>query len=83
MELKDLKEQLNELVTLLQQSEAQRKELVKEQKIREQAGATPLNTSSALVRFNSFYQWLAWACVVKCFKSYTMLDNWRANIISS
>lgn len=50
MELKDLKEQLNELVTLLQQSEAQRKELVKEKEIREQAVAITLNTS-ALVRF--------------------------------
>ncbi|CAJ1942867.1 unnamed protein product [Sphenostylis stenocarpa] len=46
MELKDLKEQLNELVALLQQSEAQRKELVKEQKIREQAFANTLNTPS-------------------------------------
>ncbi|XP_047157412.1 kinesin-like protein KIN-4A isoform X1 [Vigna umbellata] len=46
MELKDLKEQLNELVALLQQSEAQRKELVKEEKIREQAVAITLNTSA-------------------------------------
>ncbi|ESW27894.1 hypothetical protein PHAVU_003G241500 [Phaseolus vulgaris] len=44
MELKDLKEQLNELVALLQQSEAQRKELAKEEKIREQAVAITLNT---------------------------------------
>ncbi|KAK7386413.1 hypothetical protein VNO78_26631 [Psophocarpus tetragonolobus] len=44
MELKDLKEQLNELVTLLQHSEVQRKELVKEQKIREQAVSLTLNT---------------------------------------
>ncbi|KAL5184201.1 Kinesin-like protein KIN-4A [Glycine soja] len=44
MELQDLKEQLNELVALLQQSEAQRKELVKEQKIKEQAVAITLNT---------------------------------------
>lgn len=50
MELKDLKEQLNELVTLLQQSEAQRKELVKEKTIREQPIAITSNTS-ALVRF--------------------------------
>ena len=49
MELKDLKEQLNELATLLKQSEAQRKELVKEQNVREQAVAIALNTS--LVRF--------------------------------
>ncbi|XP_027921087.1 kinesin-like protein KIN-4A isoform X1 [Vigna unguiculata] len=44
MELNDLKEQLNELVALLQQSEARRKELVKEEKIREQAVAITLNT---------------------------------------
>ncbi|KAG4930701.1 hypothetical protein GLYMA_17G169400v4 [Glycine max] len=44
MELQDLKEQLNELVALLQQSEAQRKELVKEQKIKEQAVAITLDT---------------------------------------
>lgn len=54
MELKDLKEQLNELVALLQQSEAQRKELVKDEKIREQAVAITLNTP-ALVRIHSFY----------------------------
>ncbi|KAK7251004.1 hypothetical protein RIF29_33855 [Crotalaria pallida] len=47
MELKDLKEQLNELVTLLQQSEAQRKELVKEQKPQHPV-AIVLNTPSAL-----------------------------------
>lgn len=58
MELKDLKEQLNELVTLLRQSEAQRKELVKEKAIREQAVAITLNTP-ALVRFYSFHQQLA------------------------
>jgi len=54
MELNDLKEQLNELVALLQQSEARRKELVKEEKIREQAVAITLNTP-ALVRIYSFY----------------------------
>ncbi|KAK7266519.1 hypothetical protein RIF29_19165 [Crotalaria pallida] len=48
----DLKEQLNELVTLLQQSEAQIKELVKEQKP-QHAVAIVLNTPSALVRFYS------------------------------
>ncbi|XP_061340024.1 kinesin-like protein KIN-4A isoform X1 [Gastrolobium bilobum] len=46
MELKDLKEQLNELVRVLQQSEAHRIELVKEQKIREQAVAIALNASA-------------------------------------
>ncbi|XP_058765816.1 kinesin-like protein KIN-4A [Vicia villosa] len=44
IELKDLKEQLNELVTLLQQSEAQRKELEKEKAIGEQAVAITLHT---------------------------------------
>ncbi|WJX95166.1 Kinesin-like protein KIN-4A [Trifolium repens] len=47
MELKDLKEQLNELVTLLKQSEAQRKELVKEIAISEQAVAITLNTPAS------------------------------------
>ncbi|XP_043804697.1 kinesin-like protein KIN-4A isoform X2 [Manihot esculenta] len=46
MEIKDLKDQLNELVTLLRQSEAQRKELVKEQKMRDQAVAIALATSA-------------------------------------
>lgn len=69
MELKDLKEQLNELVRLLQQSEAQRKELVKEKAIGEQAVAITLNTPPS-VRFYSFYQQLARACVVKRFSSY-------------
>lgn len=46
-ELKDLKEQLNELVILLQQSEVQRKELVKEREIGEQAVASTLNTPAS------------------------------------
>lgn len=44
MEIKDIKDQLNDLGTLLQQSEAQKEELV-EQKIREQAVAVALATS--------------------------------------
>ncbi|XP_012079285.1 kinesin-like protein KIN-4A [Jatropha curcas] len=48
MEMKDLKDQLNELVNLLRQSEAQRKELVKEQKMREQAVAIALATSASV-----------------------------------
>ncbi|KAF7828694.1 kinesin-like protein KIN-4A isoform X2 [Senna tora] len=48
MELKDMKEQLNELVTLLQQSETQRNELVKEKKMREQTGAIALSSTSSL-----------------------------------
>ncbi|KAJ9670653.1 hypothetical protein PVL29_026915 [Vitis rotundifolia] len=46
MEIKEMKEQLNELVILLRQSEAQRKEIVKEQKLREQAVAIALATSA-------------------------------------
>ncbi|KAI9089302.1 hypothetical protein K1719_029581 [Acacia pycnantha] len=47
MELKDMKEQLNELVMLLQQSEIQQKELVKEQIMREQTAAIALSTSAS------------------------------------
>lgn len=39
MEIKDMEDQLNELVILLRKSEAQRMELVKEQKLTEQAVA--------------------------------------------
>ncbi|CAB4314620.1 unnamed protein product [Prunus armeniaca] len=46
MEIKDMQDQLNELVTLLRKSEAQRKELVKEQKVTEQAVAVASSTSA-------------------------------------
>lgn len=52
MEIKEMKEQLKDLVSLLQQSEAQRKELIKEQKMREQAVAIAL-CSSASVRLSA------------------------------
>lgn len=42
MEIKELKEQLNELVLLLKQSETQRKDLIRDQKMREQAVAIAL-----------------------------------------
>ncbi|XP_048335456.1 kinesin-like protein KIN-4A [Ziziphus jujuba] len=45
MEIKDMKDQVNELITLLRKSEAQRKELVRDQKAREQAVAIALGTS--------------------------------------
>ncbi|KAJ4965283.1 hypothetical protein NE237_017132 [Protea cynaroides] len=45
IEIKEMKEQLNELVGLLQQSEAWRKEIEKQQKLREQAVAIALATS--------------------------------------
>lgn len=51
MEIKEMKEQLNELVILLRQSEAKRKEIVKEQKMKEQAVAIALATSGS-VRLN-------------------------------
>lgn len=48
MEIKDMEDQLNELVNLLRKSEAQRKELVKEQKLTEQAVAVALSTPAAV-----------------------------------
>ncbi|KAK6258562.1 hypothetical protein SCA6_013036 [Theobroma cacao] len=47
LEIKDLKQQLKDLTALLWQSEAQKKELVKEQKMREQAVAIALATSAS------------------------------------
>ena len=52
MEIKEMKEQLKELVYLLRQSEAQRKELIKEQKMSEQAVSIALS-SSASVRLSA------------------------------
>ncbi|XP_038984123.1 kinesin-like protein KIN-4A isoform X2 [Phoenix dactylifera] len=46
IEIKELKEQLNELIGILRQSEARRKEMEKQQKLREQAVAIALATSS-------------------------------------
>lgn len=48
MEIKDMEDQLNELVNLLRKSEAQRKELVKEQKLTEQAVAVALSTPASV-----------------------------------
>ncbi|KAJ4714826.1 Kinesin-like protein [Melia azedarach] len=53
IEIREMKEQLNELLALLQQSEAQRKELMKEQKMREQAVAIALATSASVNSRNS------------------------------
>ncbi|KAI8031310.1 Kinesin-like protein KIN-4A [Camellia lanceoleosa] len=47
VEIKEVKDELNLLVTLLQQSEAQRKEIVKEQTFKEQAVAIALATSAS------------------------------------
>ncbi|PON67182.1 Kinesin-like protein [Trema orientale] len=47
LEIKDTKDQLNELVTLLRISETQRKELVREQKAKEQAVAIALGKSDS------------------------------------
>ncbi|EHA8590245.1 Kinesin-like protein KIN-4A [Cocos nucifera] len=46
IEIKELKEQLNELAGILYQSEARRREMEKQQKLREQAVAIALATSS-------------------------------------
>eukprot|EP00268_Persea_americana_P049671 TRINITY_DN5337_c2_g1_i2.p1 TRINITY_DN5337_c2_g1~~TRINITY_DN5337_c2_g1_i2.p1 ORF type:complete len:933 (-),score=237.96 TRINITY_DN5337_c2_g1_i2:2230-5028(-) len=48
IEIKEHKEQLNELVGLLRQSEARRKEIEKQQKLREQAVAIALATSASV-----------------------------------
>ncbi|KAM1262159.1 hypothetical protein ACFX13_028023 [Malus domestica] len=47
MEIKDMQDQLNELVTLLRKSEVQRMELVKEQKVTEEAVAVALSTPAS------------------------------------
>ncbi|XP_024019524.1 kinesin-like protein KIN-4A [Morus notabilis] len=47
MEIKEMQDQLNELVTLLRRSEAQRKELLREQKAKEQAVAIALAKSDS------------------------------------
>eukprot|EP00257_Ricinus_communis_P017132 XP_015575504.1 kinesin-like protein KIN-4A isoform X1 [Ricinus communis] len=47
MEIKEMKEQFKELVSLLRQSEARRKEVEKELKLREQAVAIALATSAS------------------------------------
>lgn len=52
LEIKDLKQQLKDLTALLWKSEAEKKELVKEQKMREQAVVIALATS-ATVRLSS------------------------------
>lgn len=48
MEIKEMKDQLTELLTLLRESEAQIKELVREQKAREQAVAFASGTSASV-----------------------------------
>lgn len=47
-EMKEMKEQLKELVGLLRQSETRRKEVEKELKVREQAVAAALATSASV-----------------------------------
>uniref|UniRef100_A0A5B7ABF3 Putative chromosome-associated kinesin KIF4A isoform X4 n=1 Tax=Davidia involucrata TaxID=16924 RepID=A0A5B7ABF3_DAVIN len=53
IEIKEMKEQLKELVCLLRQSEAQRKEVEKELKLRDQAVAIALATSASGNSHNS------------------------------
>lgn len=59
IEIKDIKDQLNELVTLLRKSEAQRKELVREQKSREQAVAIALGTSPPVSSLSHHFRGLS------------------------
>ncbi|KAJ6685868.1 CHROMOSOME-ASSOCIATED KINESIN KIF4A-LIKE PROTEIN [Salix purpurea] len=62
MELKEIKEQFKELVSLLRQSEAQRKEFEKELKLREHALAVALATAAS-VRLCHFVK-LFFSCVI-------------------
>jgi hypothetical protein len=48
MEIREMKDQIKELVGLLRQSEMKRKETEKELKVREQAGATTLATPASV-----------------------------------
>ncbi|KAF5736176.1 putative Chromosome-associated kinesin KLP1 [Tripterygium wilfordii] len=48
MEIKDMKQQLNQFISLLQESEAHRKELLKEQKRREQVTAIAMGESASV-----------------------------------
>lgn len=54
MEIKDMKEQLKELVGLLRQSETRRKEVEKELKSREQAVAIALATPASVRLYITF-----------------------------
>ncbi|WCJ31215.1 Kinesin-like protein KIN-4A [Euphorbia peplus] len=58
MEIKDLTDQMKELITLLQQSEAQMKQLAEEQKMREHAIGVALATSSLGSSCSSSTQYL-------------------------
>lgn len=55
MEIREMKEQLRELVGLLQESESRRKEVEKEMKLREQAVAIALASSPMVIPFLCFY----------------------------
>ena len=62
IEIKDIKDQLSELVTLLWKSEAQRKELVREQKAREQAVVIALGTSPSVSPPSHHFKGLNTSC---------------------
>lgn len=57
MEIKEMKEQLKELVGLLRQSETRRKEVEKELKLREQAVAIALATSASVRIYFLVYEY--------------------------
>ncbi|KAI3989802.1 hypothetical protein MKX01_040772 [Papaver californicum] len=56
VEVKEIKEQLKELVGLLRQSEARRKEIEKHQKLREKSVAITLATSATVREMETFHQ---------------------------
>lgn len=73
MEIKDMQDHLNELVTLLRKSEVQRMELVKEQKVTEEAVAVALSTPAsvrppakplAAVKISYFYLFLSFNWII-------------------
>lgn len=64
IEIKDMKDQLNELITLLRKSEAQKKELVRDQKAREQAVAIALGTSPSVSPPSQLFSGLNISCLI-------------------
>lgn len=79
-EIKEIKEQLNDLVALLKQSEAQRKELVKEQRMREQAVTIAL-ASSASVRFSAQHFMFTWLLILHTAPVHPVLTiSWHEEI---
>lgn len=80
MEIKEMKEQMKELVGLLRQSEVRRKEMEKELKLREQSVATALSTppSVRLVFVCNFIfpsPFLLSLCIYECLNFLQLQGN--------